>query len=95
MLDQLAAMKPQAPNNVPMNQYFLKLGEGGPEGLADKLGRDDEDVRLRVLAELAVAGWSIAGREWVHTTDRGGRSGLVERLHNAFAAVPEALALSC
>ncbi|WP_030505299.1 TetR family transcriptional regulator [Microbispora rosea] len=62
--------------------------------LAEKLGLDPDDLRLRVLAELATTAWSVAARDWVRDGGDGGRQALTDRLRDAFAAVPDALNLS-
>ncbi|WP_067832053.1 TetR family transcriptional regulator [Actinomadura kijaniata] len=62
--------------------------------LAEKLGLDPDDLRLHILAELAVTAWSVTGRGWVRDDGDGGRAALVDRLRDAFAAVPDALELS-
>ncbi|MER7505576.1 helix-turn-helix domain-containing protein [Nonomuraea pusilla] len=61
--------------------------------LAGKLGLDDGDLRLQVLAELATTAWSVAARDWVRNDADGGREQLVRRLRNAFRAVPASLDL--
>ncbi|GIH46907.1 transcriptional regulator, TetR family [Microbispora rosea] len=62
--------------------------------LAEKLGLDPDDLRLRILAELATTAWSVAARDWVRDGGDGGRQALTDRLRDAFAAVPDALNLS-
>lgn len=62
--------------------------------LADKLGLDPGDLRLRILTEVATTAWSIAGRDWVRNDGNGGRAALIERLHTAFSTIPDALNLS-
>lgn len=62
--------------------------------LADKLRLDPEDLRLRVLAELATTAFSLAGRQWVHDGGRGGRKALLERHQDAVKAIPASLDLS-
>jgi AcrR family transcriptional regulator len=62
--------------------------------LASELGLDGDDLRLRILAELATTAWSIAGRDWVRDNGTGGRPALVDRLRAAFAAVPVSLELT-
>jgi AcrR family transcriptional regulator len=62
--------------------------------LADKLRLDPEDLRLRVLAELATTAFSLAGRHWVHDGGRGGRKALLERHQDAVKAIPASLDLS-
>jgi AcrR family transcriptional regulator len=62
--------------------------------LAGRLGLDPDDLRLYVLAELAVAAWSIAGRHWVRHGGRGGRQALVKRFDDAIDAIPGSLHLA-
>jgi AcrR family transcriptional regulator len=62
--------------------------------LAGRLGLDPDDLRLYVLAELAVAAWSIAGRHWVRSGGRGGRKALVSRFDDAIDAIPGSLHLT-
>ncbi|WP_432923622.1 TetR family transcriptional regulator [Microbispora sp. CA-135349] len=62
--------------------------------LAERLGLDSDDLRLRILAELATTAWSVAARDWVRDDGAGGRRALTDRLRNAFAAIPDALNLS-
>ncbi|MER7500269.1 helix-turn-helix domain-containing protein [Nonomuraea pusilla] len=61
--------------------------------LAGKLGLDDGDLRLQVLAELTTTAWSVAARDWVRNDADGGREQLVRRLQDAFRAVPASLDL--
>ncbi|MCX4093682.1 TetR/AcrR family transcriptional regulator; helix-turn-helix transcriptional regulator [Nocardia sp. alder85J] len=62
--------------------------------LARELVLEADDLRLRILAELATTGWSIAGRDWVRDDGAGGRPALVDRLRESFAAVPVSLGLT-
>lgn len=62
--------------------------------LAGKLGLDPDDLRLYVLAELAVAAWSVAGRHWVRNGGRGGRKALIKRFDDAINAIPDSLHLT-
>ncbi|MEU8108020.1 TetR family transcriptional regulator [Nonomuraea muscovyensis] len=62
--------------------------------LADKLGLDTDDLRLHVLAELAVTAWSVSGRDWVREGGHGGRRTLNRRLKDAFEAIPASLHLA-
>lgn len=62
--------------------------------LADKLGLDIDDLRLHVLAELAVTAWSVSGRDWVREDGRGGRQALIRRLKDSFEAIPASLHLA-
>jgi AcrR family transcriptional regulator len=62
--------------------------------LAGKLHLDPEDLRLHVLAELAVTAWSLSGRHWVRHGGQGGRDALLEGLDAAVKAIPASLDLS-
>ena len=62
--------------------------------LAGKLRLDPEDLRLHVLAELAMTAFSLAGRPWVHRGGPGGRKALLERHREAVRAIPASLDLS-
>jgi AcrR family transcriptional regulator len=62
--------------------------------LAGKLQLDPEDLRLRVLAELATTAFSLAGRHWVRGGGRGGRQALLRRFADAINAIPASLGLS-
>jgi AcrR family transcriptional regulator len=62
--------------------------------LAGQLGLDPEDLRLHVLAELAITAWSVSGRHWVRHGGQGGREALIERLDSAVRAIPASLDLS-
>lgn len=62
--------------------------------LAAKLHLDQEDLRLRVLAELTTLAWSVSGRHWVRNGGRGGRAALLSRLDGAIRAIPASLDMS-
>ena len=62
--------------------------------LAGKLGLSPEDLRLHVLAELAVTAFSVSGRYWVRHGGQGGRPALLERFGAAVEAIPASLDLS-
>ncbi|WP_306360259.1 TetR/AcrR family transcriptional regulator [Nocardia sp. CC227C] len=62
--------------------------------LADTLDLPGDDLRPRILAEMTTAAWSIAGRDWVAADGDGGRPGLLDRLRDAFTAIPDALRLT-
>jgi AcrR family transcriptional regulator len=62
--------------------------------VAGKLELDREDLRLRVLAELATTAFSLAGRPWVYQGGQGGRKALLERHQEAVKAIPASLYLS-
>jgi AcrR family transcriptional regulator len=62
--------------------------------LADKLALDPEDLRLRMLAELAMTAFTIAGRPWLYDDGRGGRDALLRRYREAVNAIPASLELS-
>ncbi|NUS42247.1 MAG: TetR family transcriptional regulator [Mycobacteriaceae bacterium] len=78
---------------------YLEYARSGVETrvaqqLSDHLCLPDGDLRPRILAELTTTAWSIAGRGWVAADAHGGRADLLERLHQAFAVIPDALRLS-
>jgi AcrR family transcriptional regulator len=62
--------------------------------LAGRLGLDPDDLRLHILAELAVATWSIAGRHWVRNGGHGGRKALIKRFDDTINAIPGSLSLA-
>ncbi|MFI9509106.1 TetR family transcriptional regulator [Nocardia sp. NPDC052566] len=62
--------------------------------LAEKLGLEPGDLRLQVLAELTTTAWSVTGREWIQREGAGGRPAFVDRLREAFVAIPASLDLS-
>jgi AcrR family transcriptional regulator len=62
--------------------------------LAQKLSLDGDDLRLFVLAELAMTAFSLAGRRWVQNSGKGGRNALLKRFDDAISAVPASLNLS-
>jgi hypothetical protein len=62
--------------------------------LAGQLHLDAEDLRLRVLAELAITAFSLSGRRWVRSGGRGGRKTLLQGLDDAIQAIPASLDLS-
>jgi hypothetical protein len=68
-------------------------GQGGrlPRGQA-RAG--PEDLRLRVLAELATTAFSLVGRPWVYADGQGGREALFERHREAVKAIPASLDLT-
>jgi AcrR family transcriptional regulator len=62
--------------------------------LAGKLRLDPDDLRLPVLAELAMTAFTLAGRPWVYQGGRGGRKALLERHQDAVNAIPASLDLA-
>lgn len=62
--------------------------------LADKLELDPDDLRLRVLAELATTAFTLAGRPWVYDGGQGGRAALLDRHREAVSAIPASLNLA-
>ena len=62
--------------------------------LADKLRLDPEDLRLNVLAELAVTAFSVSGRHWVRHGGQGGRPALLAGFDEAIRAIPASLDLT-
>ena len=59
-----------------------------------KLGLDPEDLRLRVLAGLAITAFSLSGRRWVYSGGHGDRKAPREGMARAIQAVPASLDLS-
>jgi AcrR family transcriptional regulator len=77
-----------------IEHYRAHIKEQVAACLASKLRLDPEDLRLRVLAELATAAFSLSGRHWVRDGGRGGRKALLEGFDDAVAAIPASLDLS-
>lgn len=67
------------------------------ETLSDQLRIGTDDVRLRLLGELALGAWRCGAQNWVRggKRTRGSRkvTGLVREVERAFATVPDAVAL--
>ncbi|OQO90898.1 TetR family transcriptional regulator [Saccharomonospora piscinae] len=70
------------------------------EVLEDRTGIDGrQDVRLRLVGELALSAWRCGAKNWVAGRGFEGRRGhggtemLIRRVEEAFAAVPGAVAL--
>lgn len=68
--------------------------------LETTLGVDSrDDVRLRLLGELALGAWRCGAKNWVraerHSTRRGtgARASLIQRVEEAFDAIPASLTL--
>jgi AcrR family transcriptional regulator len=71
------------------------------EVLEGKLGIDSrDDVRLRLLGELALAAWRCGAKNWVRRArhgdprTRGGIKTLIRRIEEAFDAIPTSLDLT-
>ncbi|MGB2571984.1 TetR family transcriptional regulator [Micromonospora citrea] len=64
------------------------------ERVADKLALPPGDLRPQVLAGLLLTAWRLAARAWVLDGGPGGLEALVERMEQAFRAVPASLELS-
>ena len=72
------------------------------EQLEAKLGRDGrEDVRLRLLGEIAFGAYRVGAKNWTAgrgkgagSRGKGGRATLAARVSEAFDAVPAAIALT-
>jgi AcrR family transcriptional regulator len=62
--------------------------------LAGKLRLDPEDLRLHLVAELAIAAFAVSGRHWVHGGGQGGRAALLTDFDQAIRAIPASLELS-
>jgi AcrR family transcriptional regulator len=69
--------------------------------LEDKLGIDSrDDLRLRILAELALAAWRCGAKNWVRRARHRARrpdsdiKALIHRVEEAFDAIPASLDLT-
>lgn len=68
--------------------------------LEARLGIDGrEDVWLQMLAEFALSAWRCGARNWVAgrgegSRGNGGRRTLIQRIEEAFDAIPASLCLS-
>ncbi|WP_313896298.1 TetR family transcriptional regulator [Streptomyces sp. YIM 98790] len=84
----------------------MKVTQRLVEVLEQRLGVDSrEDVRLRLLGELALGAWRCGARNWVagrgedetpvpaRRPGHGGPAALARRVEEAFDAIPAALAL--
>ncbi len=74
--------------------YRAQVREQIAATLAARLGLDQEDLRLHVLAELVMTAWSLSGRAWVRRGGKGGRTALLNGLADAIDAVPASLHLA-
>ncbi len=74
--------------------YRAQVREQIAATLAARLGLDQEDLRLHVLAELVMTAWSLSGRAWVRRGGKGGRTALLNGLADAIGAVPASLHLA-
>lgn len=77
-----------------VEHHRARVREQLAAGLAARLDLDAEDLRLHVLAELAMTAFSIAGRAWVRGGGAGGRASLLAGLADAIRAVPASLDLA-
>jgi AcrR family transcriptional regulator len=77
-----------------VEHYRADTKEQLAASLADKLALDADDLRLHVLAELAITAFSMAGRAWVRAGGAGGRAALLDSLNDAIKAVPASLDLA-
>jgi AcrR family transcriptional regulator len=77
-----------------VEHYRAGIKDHVAASLASKLDLDPEDLRLHVLAELAIAGFSLSGRRWVRHGGQGGRKALLEGFEKAVDAIPASLKLS-
>lgn len=69
--------------------------------LETKLGIDSrDDVRLRLLGELALGAWRCGAKNWVRTErhskrrGQGARADLIRRVEEAFDAIPSSVSLT-
>jgi AcrR family transcriptional regulator len=77
-----------------VEHYRARIKDQVVACLAGKLRLDPEDLRLHVLAELAMITFSLAGRPWVHRGGQGGRKALLEHHRETVKAIPASLDLS-
>jgi 3-phosphoshikimate 1-carboxyvinyltransferase len=77
-----------------IEHYRADTKEQLASSLAAKLALDPDDLRLHVLAELAITAFSMAGRAWVRANGAGGRAALLDGLASAVKAVPASLDLA-
>jgi AcrR family transcriptional regulator len=77
-----------------IEHYRARIKEQLAAALASKLALDPEDLRLHVLAEIAMTAFSISGRAWVRRDAAGGRESLLAGLADAMRAVPASLELA-
>jgi AcrR family transcriptional regulator len=77
-----------------VEHYRADTKEQLAASLAGKLALDADDLRLHVLAELAITAFSMAGRAWVRAGGAGGRAALLDGLAGAIRAVPASLDLA-
>ncbi|ONF74371.1 TetR/AcrR family transcriptional regulator [Amycolatopsis keratiniphila] len=96
----LAARTPALRNHSVL--LSMQIQETLVEILEDKLGIDSrDDVRLRLLGEFALSSWRCGAKNWIRTlrghhdfTKAGGINTLIQRVEEAFDAIPDSLALT-
>ncbi|WP_410582603.1 TetR/AcrR family transcriptional regulator [Amycolatopsis sp. lyj-108] len=96
----LAARTPALRNHSVL--LSMQIQETLVEILEDKLGIDSrDDVRLRLLGEFALSAWRCGAKNWIRTlrghhdfAKAGGIDTLVQRVEEAFGAIPDSLALT-
>ncbi|MFC0600236.1 TetR/AcrR family transcriptional regulator [Streptomyces palmae] len=54
-------------------------------------GTEVDEERLRLTVEIFVAAWRTASLRWTAQAGQGGREGLMRRIEETFAKLPEAL----
>lgn len=62
--------------------------------LAPQLGVKEDDVRLRLVVEIALSAYRCGAKDWISDRKRGGRKVLGDRIRAAFDAVPDAVDLA-
>jgi len=77
-----------------VEHYRSGINQEVIDTVAAKLGLDSEDLRLRILAELATTAFSISGRHWVRHGGQGGRQALLKRFDDAVNLIPASMKLS-
>lgn len=92
----LAARTPAVWNFSDLTSITVQLRLVGV--LEAKLGIDSAtDVRLRLLGEITMSAWRCGARNWIRTNlridHRVARTDLVDRVREAFDAIPDSIAL--
>jgi AcrR family transcriptional regulator len=77
-----------------VEHYRAQVKEQVAGSLAGKLGLGPDDLRVPVLAELAMTAFSLAGRRWVRLDGTGGRAALLHGLAGTIDAIPASLSLT-
>lgn len=62
--------------------------------LAPRLGVEVNDVRLRLVVEIALGAYRCGAKDWISDRKRGGGKVFGDRIRAAFDAVPDAVGLA-